>query len=206
MRRNSSLIWGIVAGVCALAFAGYTPKPRPYAIFAPSLSCEQAQQLAHRVVERLGYAATSPAPANESRASIIRGKREGVLGPETVTVTITCGADGVHVNAEADVPPCEQANRIVRRTVERLGYTVTSHTPAAYGQRGVIKGTRYEGREQDTVMLTITCDADAVYVDTRSDSPVVASTDFTAAITDFRRGFFALFNPLATAGQRAKSP
>lgn len=203
MQRSFLLIGGITAGVWTLACAGYTPKSS--AIFVSALSCEQTQQLAHRVVERLGYAATLPTPIDENGMSVIRGERAGVLGPETVTVTLTCEADGVDVEAEADLPPCEQANQIVRRTVERLGYTLTSYTPASYRKRGVIRGKRGEGQAQDTVMLTIACDADAVYVDTRSDSPVVASTEFTAAITDFRRGFFALFTPLATAGQQARS-
>jgi hypothetical protein len=43
-------------------------------------------------------------------------------------------------------------------------------------------------------------------VDTRSDSPLAASADFTAAITDFRRGFFALFKPLADGAQHWEQP
>lgn len=45
-----------------------------------------------------------------------------------------------------------------------------------------------------------------LYVDTRSDSPLVASADFTAAITDFRREFFSLFKPLADEAQRRGQP
>jgi hypothetical protein len=200
--RSLAFFTGITAGVFALAFAGYTPKPRPYTIFEPTLPCEYAQQLAHRVVERLGYSA-SPLPQTKNTQTVIKGQRDGVLGPETVSVTISCGADGVHVDAEADTPPCEQANHIVHRTVARLGYTITSFTPASVnGKRGIIKGQRKDQHEHDTVTLTITCDTDAVYVDTRSDSPVVASADFTSAITDFRRGFFAVFKPLAAEAQR----
>lgn len=186
MQKSLLLIGGITAGVWSLAFAGYTQKPRPYPLIVPVLSCEQAQHLAHRVVERLGYVATFPTPIDENGESVIRGERDGVLGRETVTVTLMRDADGMHANAEADLPPCEQANQIVRRTVERLGYMLTSYTPASYGKRGVVRGKRGEGRAQDTVMLTIACDDDAVYVDTQSDSPVVTRTDFTAAITDFR--------------------
>ncbi len=207
MQKIHYSLLAIGIGLFTTAMAGFTPKPQPYAIFEPALPCEQAQQLAHRVVERLGYTPTSPAPVPDSTASIIKGQREGVFGPEAVTVKITCGTDGVHVDAESDVPPCEQTNQIVRRTVERLGYTITSFTPAvANGKRGVIKGKRENQQEQDTVTLTIKCDADAIYVDTHSDSPIVASTDFTAAITDFRRGFFSLFKPLAAERQQKKTP
>jgi hypothetical protein len=197
----------IVIGLVTTAMAGVTPKPQPYAIFEPALPCDQAQQLAHRVVERLGYVPTPPVPVPDSTASIIKGQREGVFGPEAVTVKITCGTDGVHIDAQSDVPPCEQTNQIVRRTAERLGYTITSFTPAvANGRKGVLTGKQESQHEQDTVTLTIKCDDDAIHVDTHSDNPVVVSTDFTAAITDFRRGFFSLFKPLAAERQQKGTP
>jgi hypothetical protein len=65
-----------------------------------------------------------------------------------------------------------------------------------------VKATKEAGGQRETVTLTITCTDEAVFVDARSDNPVVASTDFTSAITDFRRGFFALFKPLADAEQK----
>src|SRR5262245_46528025 len=180
-----------------------TPGAPPYAIFTSALTCEQAQQLATRVVERLGYTITSSSPAVGSSAGMIHGARQRVEGQETVSVKITCGADGVQVDAEGDIPPCEQANQLAQRTVERLGYMVTSVVPAVTGEKvGIVKGKREGGQAQDSVSLTITCTPEAVYVDTRSDSPLAISTDFTAAITDFRRGFFALFKPAADAAQR----
>lgn len=208
MNKISSVIAGLVAGLLSVALAGNTPKPQPYAIFEPALSCGHAFQLAQRVVERLGYTVIAPPPpadAEDSTKKVIRGSREGVLGPEPVTVTITCRPDGVQVDAEADTPPCEQANQIVRRTLEHLGYTVTSYSPAGYGKKGVIEGKRENEQEQDTATLTITCEPEAIYVDAHAESPVVLTTNFTAAITDFRRGFYSLFKPLAAEAQQ-KSP
>jgi hypothetical protein len=68
----------------------------------------------------------------------------------------------------------------------------------------MVQGRREGIQAPDTVTLTITCDADAVYVDTSADSPILASQDFTTAITDFRRGFFSLFKPLAAEVQQEK--
>jgi hypothetical protein len=194
---------GILFLLTVFAVACASPDVRPYTIVAPRLSCERAHQLSMQVVERLGYAATAVAPTADSDPSIVRGVRTGPQGEETVSVRIVCGSDGVHVDANPDVSPCEQANRLARQSVERLGYAVDSFVPAINeGRRGLVKATKEAGGQRETVTLTITCTDEAVFVDARSDNPVVASTDFTSAITDFRRGFFALFKPLADAEQK----
>lgn len=203
MRKTKSFAWGILACLLTPPLACATSGPRPYTIVAPALTCEQAHQQSSRVMERLGYTVTSSSPAAENGQGEIRGARSRGGVQETVTVKISCLADGVQVNAEADIPPCEQANRLAQRTVEQLGYNVTSAIPAVMnGRVGTVKGKRQDAQAQDTVTLTITCTDEAVYVDTRSDSPLVVSSDFTAAISDFRRGFFALFKPLADEAQR----
>jgi hypothetical protein len=202
LRQVQLITWSVIAFLLPATFACAAPDARPYAIFTSALTCEQAQQLATRVTERLGYTITSSSPASGSSAGMIHGARQGVDGQETVSVKVTCGVDGVRVDAEADIPPCEQANRLAQRTVEHLGYTVTSVVPAITGEKvGIVKGKREGGEVQDSVALSVTCTPEAVYVDTRSDSPLAASTDFTAAITDFRRGFFSLFKPAADAAQ-----
>jgi len=203
LRQAQLFTWSLLTIPLMVTLACAAPDARPYAIFTSALTCEQAQQLASRVVERLGYTITASSPATGSDAGMIHGARQNTEGQETVSVKITCGADGVRVDAEADIPPCEQANRLAQRTVARLGYTVTSFVPAVTGEKvGTVKGKREGDQAQDSVALTITCTPEAVYVDTRSDNPLAASTDFTAAITDFRRGFFALFKPAVDAAQQ----
>lgn len=207
MRKIQSFAWGISACFLMVALACAASDPRPYTIVAPGLTCEQAYQHSSRVMERLGYTVTSSSPVADNGQGEIRGARSRGEGQETVTVKISCMADGVHVDAEADIPPCQQANQLAQRTVERLGYNVTSSIPAVTnGRVGMVRGKRQNAQAQDTVTLTITCTDEAVYVDTRSDSPLVISSDFTAAISDFRRGFFALFKPLADEAQRQGQP
>jgi len=89
--------------------------------------------------------------------------------------------------------------------MKRLGYTVTSFLPALPAESGNSQREAGEFSGAGLVALTVTCTDEAVFVDTRSDSPLAASADFTAAITDFRRGFFALFKPLADDAQHRNS-
>jgi hypothetical protein len=200
-RKTVSLFGGGLFLVITTSLA--CASPRPYSISLSNFSCERAQQLARQVVGRLGYAVTSITPASQRTVGVIRGARKSPHGEDTVAVHIACGADGVQVEATPDLSPCDQANHIARHSVERLGYAVSSFIPAVNeGRKGLVKGTREISGVQETVALTITCTDEVVHVDTRSDNPVVASTEFTTAITDFRRGFFALFKPLAEAEQR----
>lgn len=190
----------IILTVFTIACA--SPDVRPYMIVAPHLSCERARQLSTQVIERLGYTATAATPATGGEPSLVRGVRRGPQGEETVSVSISCGADGVHVDAKPEVSPCEQANRLAHQSVERLGYKIDSFVPAVNeGRQGFVKATKEADGQRETVTLTITCTDEAVLVDTRSDNPVVASADFASPITDFRRGFFALFKPMADAEQ-----
>ncbi len=171
---------------------------RRYALFEPELTCEQAHRLSHRVLERLGFKITFSQPAPPGGTGILQGSREEHLGPERVTVKITCKDEGVYVDSESDLPPCEQANRVSYRAVERLGFTVTAFVPASEGGSGMVKGVREGSRGREQVALTITCGADAIYIDTSSEkNPLLDSEDFYLAIGDFRRGFYALFRGMA---------
>jgi hypothetical protein len=203
MRKMIAGMSGVLFCLTVLTVACASPDVRPYSIVAPRLSCERAHQLSTQVLARLGYATTGVVSTTEGEPSVVRGVRTGPYGEERVSVRIACGADGVHVDANPEVSPCEQANRLARQSVERLGYVVDSFTPAVNeGRHGLVKATKVEGGQRETVALTITCTNEAVFVDARSDNPVVASADFTSAISDFRRGFFALFKPMAEAEQK----
>lgn len=174
-----------------------------FPIVETTLTCEQADRVSHRALERLGYKVTSFTPASEGGEGVIRGMREEPLGQVAASVKITCGTHSVQVDASLDPPPCEQANQIMYRALERLGYTVTSFTPASDGGEGEVKGVRKGPQEQETVSVKITCGADAIYMDTDSDdNPLLDSGDFYLAITDFHRGFYAWFKGMSKDIQR----
>ncbi|MGE0682834.1 MAG: hypothetical protein AB7P69_18270 [Candidatus Binatia bacterium] len=162
-----------------------------YGIIETSLPCEEANQIAHRSVRRLGYTVDSFVPATTEKKGLITASRTFVWGDkEPVTVKISCKPEEIDIDARPDVPPCEQANRISRLAVEHLGYEVTEFTPAAVGQPGIVKG-RKDG--QPEVYITLFCEGRMVTMDTSSDSPLLQNRDFYTALTDFRRGFFATY-------------
>ncbi len=179
--------------------AGSREDPnRPYALFDPNLTCEQAHKLSRQALEHLRFTLKSDTPTSDSGSRAIKGVREGHLDEENVTVTITCGDDGVRIDSDSDLPPCEQANRVSYRAVERQGFTVTSFSPASDGGSGMVKGVRGGPEGQESVTLTVTCGADAVFIDTSSeDNPLLSSEDFYLAIGHFRRGFYAMLNGMA---------
>lgn len=173
-----------------------------YSIVVPGMSCERAHELSTTVMERLGYTIAQTTPAVGSAPGLIRGARKGPHGDIAVSVKITCEHEKVHIDANPDISPCEQANRITRQSVEKLGYAITEFTPAVMdGQTGVVVGTKEEDGKSDAVELTISCSREVVHIETYSDNPVLISTNFASAITDFRRGFFSVFKPLADAEQ-----
>lgn len=75
-----------------------------YAIHQPNLTCDQANQFSYRVVERLGYTIRAFSPAKPGVPGTVNGVRASELGEEPVSVQITCAADGVHVDANAESP------------------------------------------------------------------------------------------------------
>ncbi len=112
---------------------------------------------------------------------------------------IVCQPGGVRVEATPDISPCEQANQRAKQAMEQLQFTITSFSPATTGKRGVIKGTRERPEGQETTMATIHCNAEAVYIDASEESPLLTNPEFLKPISDIRRGFFALFKPMAAA-------
>jgi DNA-binding protein YbaB len=198
-------VWSCVSVLVTVVTACAAPEPRLYSIIVPGMSCERAHELSTTVMERLGYTVAQTAPVAGSEPGVIRGARKGPQGDIAVSVKITCDHEKVHIDANPDISPCEQANRITRQSVEKQGYAITEFKPAVMdGQIGVVAGTKEEDGKSEAVELTITCSREVVHIETSSDNPVLVSTNFAAAIIDFRRGFFSVFKPLADAEQHTQ--
>lgn len=163
-----------------------------YPIIDAALTCEQANRVSYRSVERLGYKIVSLTPATAEQAGEIKGVRDGVWDEkEPVTVKVTCPSDGPHIDAHPDIAPCEQGNRISRLAIERHGYQVKEYTPAALGKAGIVKG---EKKGEPPLVITLFCSRNnGVVMETSMDSAVLRNKDFYLAISDFERGFFAIF-------------
>jgi len=203
---------GKVAGSCTLLVSafigsavalGWADEERllalptdEWAIVETTLTCEEANRTAHRAVERLGYQVTAFTPATNEKLGEVKGSRTSLWGEtEPVSVKITCKPDGIDVDARPEIPPCEQANRISRLAIQNLGYEVTKYTPAAIGKPGIVRG---EQPGQEPAVITLFCDGRMVTMETRTDSPLLKKKDFFLALSDFRRGFYAMFK-----GQRS---
>jgi hypothetical protein len=163
-----------------------------YPIIDAALTCEQANRISHRAVERLGYTVASFTPATAEKVGELKGIRDGLWGEkEPVTVKLTCPADGPRIDARPDIPPCEQGNRISRLAIERQGYKVTEFTPAGLGKAGIVKG---EKQDEKPLVITLFCSRNnGVVMETSSESPLLKKEDFYLAISDFERGFYAMF-------------
>lgn len=173
-----------------------------YGIIETNLSCEEVNHIAHRSIQRLGYKVDSFTPATGDTPGLIKASRTFVWGDkEPVSVKIACKAGGIDIDAQPEVPPCEQANRIARVAIEHSGYTVTKFTPAAVGKPGIVKGKKDKEPE---VFITLLCEGRMVSMDTSMDSPLLNTNEFYTAIVDFRRGFLATYK--AQRGVVAPSP
>ena len=168
------------------------PPAWSYPIVESVLTCEQANFVAKKAVERLGYKVTTFTPASGEKGGELKASRTGLWGEaEPVSVSLTCANDGVHISAAPDIPPCEQGNRISRLAVERRGFKVTDFTPAAIGKPGIIKGTK-EGEKPG--VITISCEANHnVTMETSMDGPLARHADFYITISNFYQGFYAVF-------------
>lgn len=184
---------GLVLAVASGGLATAAQQTTEYDITEPAMGCEEAHRITRRALERLHYKVADGPPATDT-GSTIAAQRMGFWGePEPVSVAISCTADGVQLVPRAAIPPCEQANRIMRKAVEKTGYAVTTYQPAALGGRGRIRG---EKPEQEPLELIITCEVERnrVIIDTSSESPLMAAdAGFYDAFSDFQRGFYAMF-------------
>ncbi len=184
---------GLVLAVASGGLATAAEQTTEYDITETKMGCEEAHRITRRALERLYYKVADGPPATDT-GSTISAQRMGFWGePEPVSVAISCTADGVQLVPRAAIPPCEQANRIMRKAVEKTGYAVTTYQPAALGGRGRIRG---EKPEQEPLELIITCEVERnrVIIDTSSESPLMAAdAGFYDAFSDFQRGFYAMF-------------
>lgn len=168
-------------------------QTKEYDITEPKMSCDEANTITQRALERLHYKVIKVQPASVEKAGMVKGQRLGFWGEqEPVSVEITCGETGVHLAPRAEIPPCEQANRIMRKAVEDSGYTVTNFKPASLGGAGMVKGKR-EGKAPVSVTIHCAVERNRVVVDTASDSPLLEKSGFYQAFSDFQRGFYAMF-------------
>ena len=164
-----------------------------YDMNEPKMSCAEADKITRRALKRLHYKITDSPEHTVETDSEIKGIRLGFWGEiEPVSVKISCDPDGAHIAPRATIPPCEQANRIMRKTVEDSGYEVSLFKRAPLGGAGMVKGKK-EG--EDPVAVTITCavERNRVIVDISSESALLQNRNFYQAFSDFQRGFYAMF-------------
>ena len=86
---------------------------------------------------------------------------ERIVGAVTVLSLAGCTPQSKQWELKNQPLTCDEANRRAYRTIEAMRYKVTDFTPAAPGQRGVIKATRLVtqqgGEEPRLVDITIDC-------------------------------------------------
>lgn len=70
-----------------------------YEVRDADLSCGQAQRLAYRTVERMGYRVTRAEPASDEEPGTVLAEQRRGEHLATVRVTVTCDANGVVVDA-----------------------------------------------------------------------------------------------------------
>ena len=112
---------------------------------------------------------------------------------------------------------CEQAQQLAYKTVERMGYRVTSATRATPGKTGAIRAQQRRSGQTALVQVTVQCQPQGVVVDAASlstldvasDTPHPLVTDYhereaprltenrPPPTTYFRRAFYSLFHGLA---------
>ncbi len=190
-------VLSVVAGLIASGVTSDIAVPPLYVIVAPRLSCARATQLAIQTIERLGYTLTTSAQPSE-QGTILTATRTIANNLDGLTVTLLCDSAGIRVEAVPDLSPCEQANQRVLLGMAELGFTPTVTFPARTGHRGFLQGVRNGPHGREMVSATILCGAHAIWMDMPDDSPLLKSVAYLQPISDVRRGFFALFKPMAT--------
>lgn len=177
-----------------------------YDLSEPKMSCAEADKITRRALERLHYKITDAPQPPADTGGDIKGIRLGFWGEkEPVSVKISCGPDGAQITPRAGIPPCEQANRVMRKAVEDSGYEVSLFKPAPLGGAGMVKGKK-EGKDPVSVTITCAVERNRVMVDTSSDSPLLENSTFYQAFSDFQRGFYAMFKAVVDEFAYLESP
>lgn len=85
---------------------------------------------------------------------------------------------------------CEQAHRVSKRTVERLGYKVTTFTPATSGKDSELKASRMGlWGETEPVTVTLACTSDGVRINASPDVPPCEQGNRISRLAVEKRGF-----------------
>ena len=85
---------------------------------------------------------------------------------------------------------CEQAHFVSKKAVERLGYKVTTFTPATAGKDGELKASRMGlWGEKEPVTVTLTCASDGVRINAFPDVPPCEQGNRISRLAIERRGF-----------------
>ncbi len=177
-----------------------------YDLSEPKMSCAEADKITRRALERLHYKITGDPKTPTDMGGEVKGTRLGFWGEEEpVSVKISCDPDGAYIAPRTEIPPCEQANRIMRKTVEDSGYEVSLFKPAPLGGAGMVKGKK-EGQEPVAVTITCAVERNRVMVDTNSESPLLENRNFYQAFSDFQRGFYAMFKAVVDEFAYLQSP
>ena len=177
-----------------------------YDIRDAEMTCADANRHALRAVERLGYEVTSFTQASETAPGRIDAEQRGAWGEdEPVSVGIACGPQGVRLAPRSEIPPCEQANRVMRRAVESSGFTVDAFQPASLSAAGRVEGRNAAG-ESTWVSITCYIERNRVEMDTDENSPLLENIEFYQALTDFQLGFYTAFNKYLDDTQPSGGP
>ena len=116
------------------AAAQAEPLAELYEITDTDLSCKQAQQLAYRTVERMGYRVTSATRATPGKTGAIQARQRRSGQTALVQVTVRCQPQGVVVDA-ASLSTLDVASPTPHPLVtdyhEREGPTSHQEPPAA---------------------------------------------------------------------------
>lgn len=81
---------------------------------------------------------------------------------------------------------CDDANRFAFKTLESMGFAVTSFEPATVGAPGTLRGKRSSDARTQAVTVAITCGSAGATLDIREDNQLVDQIDL-------KRAFFMSF-------------
>jgi hypothetical protein len=106
MPQTTRAFLGSSLGIFIIGLAGCAtlpkpqPQPSPFLFHSSTVTCDQANHIAYRIVQEAGYTVTAFAPATNGGTGTMAGSKPRGAGEDTITAKITCGPDGIH--AEGD--------------------------------------------------------------------------------------------------------
>jgi hypothetical protein len=100
-RRLPQLARAVSITACIVLLAACTPPIRQFDLNNQPLTCEKANDYTLRTLQAMGFTITAFEPAAIGRTGTLRGTRDE-QGVQKVTVTLTCRANDVDVDASED--------------------------------------------------------------------------------------------------------